>query len=113
MTKRCFSDWIAGNLSREHHLKAAVTRLFSTGDALPFDAIARSFTEDLDRVVPDHVAHALQASGGIAFNRHRDGIAIRVPGRGEVSYKDAVRLGTVMIGLGLRLLVSGGPGAAR
>lgn len=92
-----FGDFIDRDPALSGQMKQAVRDLLMTNDVTGFDGLAQKFTQSLDRVDPDAVMDALDASG--IKHRRGDGgsILMTLPGAGEVSYKEAVRMGLVKV----------------
>lgn len=92
-----FGDFVEGDAAMKQQMQQAVRDMMMTNDASGFDGLAQKFTQALDRVDPDSVMDALDASG----IKHRKGdggtILLTMPTVGDVSYREAVRMGLIKV----------------
>lgn len=94
-----FGDFIDSDpaLSREMH--KAVRNLMTGNDLGGFDRLATRFVQSLDKVDPEAVGAALDASG-IKHRKVEGAIVMTMPGVGEISYAEAVKLGLIKVSRG-------------
>ncbi|SCX87413.1 hypothetical protein [Paracoccus tibetensis] len=92
-----FGQFVEGDPALTRQMQQAVRDMMVQNDASGFDGLAQKFTAALDRIDPDAVMDALDASG--IKHRRGDGgtILMTLPGTGEVSYREAVRMGLVKV----------------
>lgn len=92
-----FGEFVEGDAAMKRQMQQAVRDMMVQNDASGFDGLAQKFTAALDRIDPDAVMDALDASG-IKHRRGDNGaLLMTLPGTGEVSYREAVRMGLVMV----------------
>lgn len=92
-----FGDFIEGDSRMARQMQQAVRSMVMNNDPTGFDGLAQKFTQSLDMIDPEAVTDALKAAG-LSHRRGGNGeILMSLQGHGEVSYREAVRLGLVRV----------------
>ncbi|TGN53780.1 hypothetical protein E4L95_15895 [Paracoccus liaowanqingii] len=92
-----FGEFIEGDSRMAKQMQKAVRDMVTNNDPTGFDGLAQKFTQSLDMLDPESVTDALKASG-IPSRRGNNGqILMSPPEHGEVSYREAVRMGLIKV----------------
>lgn len=93
-----FDEFIGNDGRRGREMQEAIRGLMMQNDLSGFDTLAQQYREGLDMIDPAAVQDALDAAG-IQHRRSNDHspIVLTFPGHGEVSYREAVRMGLIKV----------------
>lgn len=92
-----FGQFIEGDSRMARQMQEAVRNMVMHNDATGFDGLAQKFTQSLDLIDPESVSTALKGAG-IQHRKIDTGvILLTMPGHGEVSYREALKLGLIKV----------------